>query len=93
MLSWNDYLQLSVVLVSVVNTIGVIPTFIALSRDRPAQERQHTAWVCVFGGDGVIACFIGGRADFAFLGDWPAVISGGGRFTDVDDGHFHAVCQ
>jgi len=48
MLSWNDYLQLSVGLVSVVNPIGVIPTFIALSRDRPVAERQHTAWVCTF---------------------------------------------
>jgi multiple antibiotic resistance protein len=48
MLSWNDYLQLSVGLVSVVNPIGVIPTFIALSRDRPVAERQHTAWVCAF---------------------------------------------
>jgi multiple antibiotic resistance protein len=48
MLSWNDYLQLSVGLVSVVNPIGVIPTFIALSRDRPIAERHHTAWVCAF---------------------------------------------
>ena len=43
MLNWNDYLQLSAGLVSVVNPIGVIPTFISLTINRSSKDRKHTA--------------------------------------------------
>lgn len=46
MQNWNDYLQLSAGLVSVVNPIGAIPTFIALTVNRSRDDRQRTAWVC-----------------------------------------------
>jgi multiple antibiotic resistance protein len=46
MLNWNEYLQLSAGLVSVVNPIGVIPTFISLSINRSSMDRKHTAIVC-----------------------------------------------
>ena len=46
MLNWNDYLQLSAGLVSVVNPIGVIPTFISLTINRSSADRKHTAIVC-----------------------------------------------
>ncbi len=48
MLNWNEYLQLLVGLLSVVNPIGIIPTFISLTTNRPPQERRHTAIVCAF---------------------------------------------
>jgi len=43
---WNEYLQLLVGLVAVVNPIGVIPLFIALSSNRSPEDRRHTALVC-----------------------------------------------
>ena len=46
MLNWNDYLQLSAGLVSVVNPIGVIPTFISLTINRSSRDRKQTAIVC-----------------------------------------------
>jgi multiple antibiotic resistance protein len=46
MLNWNDYLQLSAGLLSVVNPIGVIPTFISLTVNRSPADRNRTAIVC-----------------------------------------------
>jgi len=46
MLNWNEYLQLSAGLISVVNPIGVIPSFIALTENRTAAERKHIARTC-----------------------------------------------
>ena len=46
MLNWNEYLQLSPGLVSVVNPIGVIPTFISLTINRSSTDRKRTAMVC-----------------------------------------------
>ena len=46
MLNWNEYLQMSAGLISVVNPIGVIPTFIALTENRPPKERRRTALIC-----------------------------------------------
>jgi multiple antibiotic resistance protein len=46
MLNWNDYLQLSAGLISVVNPIGVIPTFITLTSNRSAQDTKRIAMVC-----------------------------------------------
>ncbi len=46
MLYWNEYLQLSAGLVSVVNPIGAIPTFISLTAPRTRLDRRRTAWVC-----------------------------------------------
>ncbi len=46
MMLWNEYLQLLIGLVAVVNPIGVIPLFIALSINRTAEDRRHTALVC-----------------------------------------------
>lgn len=48
MFYWNEYLQLLVGLVAVVNPIGAIPIFIALSAHRAPQERRQTASVCAF---------------------------------------------
>ena len=46
MLNWNEYLQLSAGLVSVVNPIGVIPTFISLTINRSSTDRKRTDMVC-----------------------------------------------
>lgn len=46
MQNWNDYLQLSAGLLSVVNPIGVIPTFISLTVNRSSADRNRTATVC-----------------------------------------------
>ncbi|MDO9107120.1 MAG: MarC family protein [Methylovulum sp.] len=46
MLNWNEYLQLLVSLVSVVDPIGVIPIFISLTINRTPAERIRTAIVC-----------------------------------------------
>ncbi len=48
MLSLNEYLQLSAGLISVVNPIGVIPSFIALTEQRTARERGRIAVTCAF---------------------------------------------
>jgi len=45
-MNWNDYLQLSAGLVSVVNPIGVVPTFISLTINRSSAEKIRTAVVC-----------------------------------------------
>lgn len=41
-----EYLHLAAGLVSVVNPIGAIPTFIALTANRSRRERQRTAILC-----------------------------------------------
>lgn len=46
MLNWNEYLQLLAGLVSVVNPIGAIPTFIALTAARSKVDRKRTALIC-----------------------------------------------
>ena len=46
MLLWNEYLQLSAGLVSVVNPIGAIPTFMALTSARTSEDKNRTALVC-----------------------------------------------
>ena len=48
MLAWNEYLQLSAGLISVVNPIGVIPTFISLTINRTSADKKRTAFVCAF---------------------------------------------
>ena len=48
MLTLNEYLQLSAGLISVVNPIGIIPTFLSLTRRRSEAERKRTALVCAF---------------------------------------------
>jgi multiple antibiotic resistance protein len=46
MLNLNEYLHLSAGLISVVNPIGIIPSFIALTSTRTHYERKRTALVC-----------------------------------------------
>ncbi|MEQ1528937.1 MAG: NAAT family transporter [Methylococcales bacterium] len=46
MLNWNDYLQLSAGLFSVVNPIGVVPIFTSLTTNRTTADRTRTAVVC-----------------------------------------------
>ncbi len=46
MLDWNEYLQLLAGLVSVVNPIGAIPTFIALTDSRSDKDKQRIAVIC-----------------------------------------------
>lgn len=46
MLNWNEYLQLSAGLVSVVNPIGAVPTFIALTANRSKEDKKRTALIC-----------------------------------------------
>ena len=48
MLTLNEYLQLSAGLISVVNPIGVIPTFVSLTVNRSQAERKRTALMCAF---------------------------------------------
>lgn len=48
MLNWNEYLQLSAGLISVVNPIGVIPIFLSLTENRSIADRNQTAIVCAF---------------------------------------------
>jgi multiple antibiotic resistance protein len=44
--NWNEYLQLLAGLVSVVNPIGAIPTFMALTATRSLKDKKRTALVC-----------------------------------------------
>lgn len=46
MQNWNEYLHLSAGLISVVNPIGAIPTFISLTAARSKAENRRTAFVC-----------------------------------------------
>ena len=46
MSNWNEYLQLLAGLVSVVNPIGAIPTFMALTAARTTEDKKRTAIVC-----------------------------------------------
>lgn len=46
MTNWNEYLQLSAGLISVVNPIGGIPTFMALTAARTSEDKKQTALVC-----------------------------------------------
>jgi multiple antibiotic resistance protein len=48
MLNWNEYLQLLTGLVAVVNPIGAIPIFIALTCNRSRNECRQIALVCAF---------------------------------------------
>ncbi len=48
MLSLNEYLQLSAGLLSVVNPIGAIPTFISLTANRTSADKKRTSIVCAF---------------------------------------------
>jgi len=68
-LNWNEYLQLSAGLVSVVNPIGAIPTFIALTANRSLQEKRRTALVCSCSVCLVLlAALIGGEPILNFFG-------------------------
>lgn len=44
--NWNEYIQLTAGLVSVVNPIGAIPTFVALTAARTNEDKKRTALVC-----------------------------------------------
>ena len=44
--NWNEYIQLSAGLISVVNPIGAIPTFMALTATRSCADKKRTALVC-----------------------------------------------
>jgi multiple antibiotic resistance protein len=44
--NWNEYIQLSAGLMSVVNPIGAIPTFMALTATRSRDDKRRTAVVC-----------------------------------------------
>lgn len=69
MLTWSEYLQLSAGLVSVVNPIGVIPTFISLTINRSAEDRKRTAFVCAFSVAMVlIVALVAGEPILNFLG-------------------------
>ena len=46
MSNWNEYLQLMAGLMSVVNPIGAIPTFMALTAARTNEDKNRTAIVC-----------------------------------------------
>ncbi len=46
MSNWNEYIQLSAGLMSVVNPIGAIPTFMALTAARSRTDKKRTALVC-----------------------------------------------
>ncbi|MEI6145054.1 MAG: YchE family NAAT transporter [Methylococcales bacterium] len=44
--NWNEYIQLSAGLISVVNPLGAIPTFMALTTNRTGADKKRTAFVC-----------------------------------------------
>lgn len=46
MWDWSEYIKLCAGLVSVVNPVGAIPTFIALTSNRSMVEKRQTAKVC-----------------------------------------------
>lgn len=48
MLNWNEFLHLSAGLLSVVNPIGAIPTYISLTVNRTTKDKRRTAVVCAF---------------------------------------------
>lgn len=69
MLNWNEYLQLSAGLMSVVNPIGAIPTFMALTENRSNEEKIRIAVICsssVF--MVLLSALIGGEPVLNFFG-------------------------
>jgi len=69
MLNWNEYLQLSAGLISVVNPIGVIPIFISLTESRTSVDQKQTALVCAFSVAMVLClALVAGEPILHFLG-------------------------
>ena len=69
MLNWNEYLQLSTGLISVVNPIGAIPIFMSLTENRTLADRKQIALVCAFS----VACvlliaLLAGESILQFMG-------------------------
>lgn len=79
MLNWNDYLQLLAGLISVVNPIGAIPTFMALTDSRSDKDKTRIATICaisvymvlhiaLFGGEPILTFFSISLAAFRVAG-------------------------
>ncbi len=79
MLNWNDYLQLLAGLISVVNPIGAIPTFMALTDCRSDKDKTRIAIICaisvcmvlhiaLFGGEPILTFFSISLAAFRVAG-------------------------
>ncbi|VAX19096.1 UPF0056 inner membrane protein YchE [hydrothermal vent metagenome] len=43
--AWGDYTQFLIAMIVIVNPLGAVPLFIALTEGQPKQARQHTASV------------------------------------------------
>ena len=69
MADWNKYVKLLAGLISVVDPIGAIPIFLALTGTRPLEERQRTAWVCAMAVSIVLfGTLLGGESMLQLLG-------------------------
>jgi multiple antibiotic resistance protein len=69
MLNLNEYLHLSAGLISVVNPIGIIPTFITLTSARTNDDRKRTAVVCALSVASVLLiAMLAGEPILSFFG-------------------------
>jgi multiple antibiotic resistance protein len=61
MLAWNEYIQIIIAIIVIIDPLGAIPVFISLTADQSNAERKRTAYVASFSVAIIliISCLIG----------------------------------
>lgn len=61
MLAWNEYVQIVIALIVIIDPLGAIPIFISLTAQQTDEQRKRTAYVASFSVAVilVVSCFIG----------------------------------
>jgi multiple antibiotic resistance protein len=61
MLAWNEYVQIIIAIIVIIDPLGAIPIFISLTADQSNAERKRTAYVASFSVAIIliISCLIG----------------------------------
>ena len=61
MLAWNEYVQIIIALIVIIDPLGAIPIFISLTANQTDAQRKRTAYVASFSVAIilVVSCFIG----------------------------------
>ena len=61
MLAWNEYIQIIIAMIVIIDPLGAIPIFVSLTADQSLAERKRTAYVASFSVAIIliISCLIG----------------------------------
>jgi len=61
MLAWNEYVQIIIALIVIIDPLGAIPIFISLTANHTDEQRRRTAYVASFSVAIIliVSCFIG----------------------------------